>query len=86
MQARTNEPFKSVKLGGLIEKPSSADASSNLAVLGCYMLPSSVLDLLENTGVGVGVGGEIQLADALLKNEGLNAFKADAVTFDYGNK
>ena len=84
MQARTNGPFKSVKLGGLIEKPSSADASSNLAVLGCYMLPSSVLDLLENTGVGV--GGEIQLADALLKNEGLNAFRADAVTFDYGNK
>ena len=84
MQAPTDGPFKSVKLGGLIEKPSSADASSNLAVLRRYLLPSSVLDLLENTGVGV--GGEIQLTDALLKNEGLNAFKADAVTFGYGNK
>ena len=58
-----------------------------MAVLGRYILPNSVLDLLENTGVGI--GGEIQLTDALdelLKNEGLNAFEADAATFDCGNK
>ena len=84
---KTTEPFKSVKLRGLVEKPSPADAPSNLAVLGRYILPNSVLDLLENTGVGI--GGEIQLTDALdelLKNEGLNAFEADAATFDCGNK
>ena len=83
----TTEPFKSVKLRGLVEKPSPGDAPSNLAVLGRYVLPSSVLDLLENTGVGV--GGEIQLTDALhalLKSEGLNAFETDAATFDCGNK
>ena len=80
-------PFKSVKLKGLVEKPSPADAPSNLAVLGRYILPNSVLDLLENTGVGI--GGEIQLTDALdelLKSEGLNAFETDAATFDCGNK
>jgi len=80
-------PFKSVKLRGLVEKPSPADAPSNLAVLGRYILPNSVLDLLENTGVGI--GGEIQLTDALdelLKSEGLNAFETDAATFDCGNK
>ena len=84
---KTTEPFKSVKLKGLVEKPSPADAPSNLAVLGRYILPNSVLDLLENTGVGI--GGEIQLTDALdelLKSEGLNAFETDAATFDCGNK
>jgi len=84
---KTIEPFKSVKLKGLVEKPSPADAPSNLAVLGRYILPNSVLDLLENTGVGI--GGEIQLTDALdelLKSEGLNAFETDAETFDCGNK
>ena len=83
----STEPFKSVKLKGLVEKPTPGDAPSNLAVLGRYILPNSVLDLLENTGVGV--GGEIQLTDALdelLKSEGLNAFETDAVTFDCGNK
>jgi len=81
------EPFKSVALRGLVEKPLPGDAPSNLAVLGRYVLPSSVLDLLENTDVGV--GGEIQLTDALhtlLKSGGLNAFETDAATFDCGNK
>ena len=83
----TTESFKSVKLKGLVEKPSPADAPSKLAVLGRYVLPNSILDLLENTGVGI--GGEIQLTDAmdgLLKREGLNAFETDAATFDCGNK
>jgi UTP--glucose-1-phosphate uridylyltransferase len=79
--------FESIKLMGLIEKPSLENAPSNLAVLGRYILPFKVLDLLENTEVGI--GGEIQLTDALdalLKFEGLNAFKTDAAIFDCGNK
>jgi UTP--glucose-1-phosphate uridylyltransferase len=62
-------------------------ASSNLAVLGRYILPSKVLDLLETTVAGV--GGEIQLTDALdelLKLDGLNALETDAGVFDCGNK
>ena len=42
--------------------------------------------LLESTGAGV--GGEIQLTDALdelLKLDGLNAFETDAGIFDCGN-
>ena len=53
------EPFKSVALKGLVEKPSPDHAPSNLAVLGRYVLPSKVLELLEDTAAGV--GGEIQL-------------------------
>jgi UTP--glucose-1-phosphate uridylyltransferase len=79
--------FKSVALKGLVEKPSPKDAPSSLAVLGRYILPSNVLDLLEVTVAGV--GGEIQLTDApdaLLKLDGLNAFETDAEIYDCGNK
>jgi len=82
-----SEPFKILALKGLVEKPSPKDAPSNLAVLGRYILPSKVLDLLEITVAGI--GGEIQLTDALdelLKLEGLNAFETDADIFDCGNK
>ena len=81
------EPFKSVALKGLVEKPSPDHAPSNLAVLGRYVLPSKVLELLEDTGAGV--GGEIQLTDALdalLDTGGLNAFETDAEIHDCGNK
>ena len=81
------EPFKSVALKGLVEKPSPDQAPSNLAVLGRYVLPSKTLDLLENTVAGV--GGEIQLTDALVKlldTDGLNALETDAEIHDCGNK
>ena len=74
-----SEPFKSLALKGLVEKPSPTDTPSNLAVLGRYILPSKVLNLLATT-VAV-VDGEIQLTDALdelLKFDGLNAFETDA--------
>ena len=82
-----SEAFDSVTLKGLVEKPSSDEAPSNLAVLGRYILPPKVLDLLENTKPGV--GGEIQLTDALdelLKTDGLNSFETDAGIHDCGNK
>jgi len=87
VDGEASEPFKSIPLKGLVEKPSPADAPSNLAVLGRYILPSKVLDLLETTSAGV--GGEIQLTDALdelLKRDGLNAFETDADIYDCGNK
>jgi UTP--glucose-1-phosphate uridylyltransferase len=80
-------PFSSMKINKLVEKPSFKDAPSDLAVLGRYILPPTVLEFLENTQIGV--GGEIQLTDALdalLKIDNLNAFLTDALTFDCGNK
>jgi len=82
-----SQPFKSIELQGLVEKPSPEHAPSNLAALCQYILPYKVLDLLEATIAGV--GGEIQLTDALdelLKFDGLNAFETDAGIFDCGNK
>lgn len=87
MGGETVLPFKSVQLKGLVEKPSQKDAPSDLAVIGRYILPPLILKLLEQTTAGI--GGEIQLTDALdglIKVDGLNAFETDAVTFDCGNK
>jgi UTP--glucose-1-phosphate uridylyltransferase len=81
------EPFSSVELRALVEKPSAEDAPSNLAVLGRYILPAKILELIAETGEGV--GGEIQLTDALdmlIETDGLNAFETDAATYDCGNK
>jgi UTP--glucose-1-phosphate uridylyltransferase len=87
LDGAASAPFKSIPLKGLVEKPSPKKAPSNLAVLGRYILPFKVLDLLETTIAGV--GGEIQLTDALdelLKCDWLNAFETDAGIFDCGNK
>jgi UTP--glucose-1-phosphate uridylyltransferase len=52
-----------VKVTGLVEKPAPEEAPSNLAVLGRYILPSSVFEAINNTKPGS--GGEIQLTDAM---------------------
>ncbi|WP_051442284.1 UTP--glucose-1-phosphate uridylyltransferase GalU [Arthrobacter sp. H14] len=52
-----------VRINELVEKPAPADAPSNLAVIGRYVLHQSVFGVLEKTGPGR--GGEIQLTDAL---------------------
>jgi len=46
-----------------VEKPSSREAPSDLAILGRYVLTPAIFDHLERTGQGV--GGEIQLTDGL---------------------
>jgi len=52
-----------VRVTGLVEKPDAADAPSNLAIIGRYVLNPAVFEVLERTGPGR--GGEIQLTDAL---------------------
>jgi UTP--glucose-1-phosphate uridylyltransferase len=52
-----------VKINGLVEKPSAAEAPSNLAIIGRYVLKPEIFDVLEQTAPGK--GGEIQLTDAL---------------------
>ncbi|TME21992.1 MAG: UTP--glucose-1-phosphate uridylyltransferase GalU [Chloroflexi bacterium] len=47
----------------MVEKPEPSKAPSNLAILGRYLLKPSIFGILETTHEGV--GGEIQLTDAL---------------------
>jgi UTP--glucose-1-phosphate uridylyltransferase len=87
LEKETSIPFMSNPIRGLIEKPSSNEAPSNLAVLGRYILPSNVLKFLSATKPGL--GDEIQLTDALgllLTSDGLNAYETDADIYDCGSK
>nr|AHF25554.1 UTP-glucose-1-phosphate uridylyltransferase [uncultured bacterium Contigcl_10-cl] len=52
-----------VKVVDLVEKPAAADAPSNLAIIGRYVLKPEIFEVLEETAPGK--GGEIQLTDAL---------------------
>jgi UTP--glucose-1-phosphate uridylyltransferase len=54
-----------VKVTGLVEKPDPADAPSNYAIIGRYVLDPAVFEILRKTEPGR--GGEIQLTDALQK-------------------
>jgi len=47
----------------MVEKPDAEKAPSNLAILGRYILKPSIFGILETTHEGV--GGEIQLTDAI---------------------
>ena len=58
----TDDP-QVVKISGMVEKPKREDAPSNLAIIGRYVLPAAIFDVLEHTQPGK--GGEIQLTDAL---------------------
>jgi UTP--glucose-1-phosphate uridylyltransferase len=52
-----------VQVRGIVEKPAPEDAPSNLAVMGRYVFTPEIFDALEQ--VRPGVGGEIQLTDAI---------------------
>ncbi|MEU6844497.1 UTP--glucose-1-phosphate uridylyltransferase GalU [Streptomyces sp. NPDC046716] len=54
-----------VQVTDLVEKPDPADAPSNYAVIGRYVLDPNIFDILRKTEPGR--GGEIQLTDALQK-------------------
>jgi UTP--glucose-1-phosphate uridylyltransferase len=74
-------------VNGIVEKPKPADAPSNLAVVGRYILSPRIFDLIEQTASGT--GGEIQLTDAialLLAEEKVFAYQFDGVRYDCGSK
>ncbi|MGD0907407.1 MAG: UTP--glucose-1-phosphate uridylyltransferase GalU [Candidatus Acidiferrales bacterium] len=76
-----------MKIRDLVEKPNPADAPSNLAVTGRYVLPPEVFDCLERTTPGR--GGEIQLTDGLrllAKESGLLAYVYEGKSYDAGDK
>ena len=54
-----------VLVKGMVEKPKAGEAPSNLAVIGRYILSPKVMRNLDK--VKPGVGGEIQLTDAIAK-------------------
>jgi len=76
-----------VRVTGLVEKPPAAEAPSNLAIMGRYVLTPEIFDCIDR--VEPGRGGEIQLTDAmslLLEREPLYGFTFTDGRYDTGNK
>jgi len=72
---------------GLIEKPPKNESPSNLAIMGRYILTPKIFDFLEREEVGV--GGEIQLTDAihrLSEIERVYACQFQGTRYDVGDK
>ena len=75
------------RIHSIVEKPKPAEAPSNLAVIGRYVLTPRVFELL--AAVTPGAGGEIQLTDAisaLLAHERVLAVRLPGRRYDCGSK
>jgi UTP--glucose-1-phosphate uridylyltransferase len=71
----------------IVEKPKPANAPSNLAVVGRYVLTPRIFDHLQT--IGAGAGGEIQLTDGiarLMQDEAVYAYRFSGKRYDCGNK
>ncbi|OTG88647.1 UTP--glucose-1-phosphate uridylyltransferase GalU [Acinetobacter sp. ANC 3813] len=81
------EEGKSIVMQGIVEKPPVGTAPSNLSVVGRYVLPAKIMQLLEQTPKGA--GNEIQLTDAiamLQQTDQVEAYRMKGQTFDCGSK
>lgn len=76
-----------VKVGSLVEKPAPALAPSEIAVMGRYIIEPEIFEILANTVPGI--GGEIQLTDALkvlAQRRDVYAHAFDGKRYDVGDK
>lgn len=85
--ASTPAEGQSIQMQGIVEKPVVGTAPSNLSVVGRYILPAKIMQLLEQTPKGA--GNEIQLTDAiamLQQTDTVEAYRMKGQTFDCGSK
>ena len=85
--AQTPDEGESIVMQGIVEKPAVGTAPSNLSVVGRYVLPAEIMQLLEQTPRGA--GNEIQLTDAIAKlqeTQKVEAYRMKGQTFDCGSK
>ena len=71
------------KVDNLVEKPKLEDAPSNLGITGRYILTPDIFDQLDE--IDAGVGGEIQLTDAINNQENVYATTFEGTIYDIGN-
>lgn len=75
------------KVADMIEKPTTQEAPSRLAVLGRYIIEPEIFDILEQTAPGR--GGEIQLTDGLRQlamTRNVYAYHFEGRRYDVGDK
>lgn len=78
---------KVYEINNLVEKPKQADAPSNLAIIGRYVLTPKIFEMLDQTPRGT--GGEIQLTDGmrqLLSKEKIYGLRFEGKRHDAGDK
>jgi len=74
------------RVNSMVEKPSLAEAPTNLAIIGRYILTPEIFDVLENTSPDK--NGEIQITDALMtlaKQGKVIAYKFQGTRYDCGS-
>ena len=72
------------KISELVEKPPMDKAPSNLAIMDRYVLTPDIFDKISETEPGV--GGEIQLTDALQKLDSIYGVTFQGKTYDTANR
>ena len=72
------------KINELVEKPPREKAPSNLAIMGRYVLTQDIFDKIDEAETGV--GGEIQLTDALQRLDSIYGVAFEGKTYDIGNR
>lgn len=75
------------RVDDMVEKPSVTSAPSNLAIIGRYILPPEIFDILERTPPDD--KGEIQLTNGLkqlLRAPGVYGYQFEGKRFDAGDK
>ncbi len=83
----TKEEDGVFRITGLVEKPDTESAPSDLAIIGRYILTPDIFDILAKSKPGK--GGEIQLTDAigkLLKKRAVYGFLFKGKRYDAGDK
>ncbi|ARK32203.1 UTP--glucose-1-phosphate uridylyltransferase GalU [Halalkalibacter krulwichiae] len=78
---------KTLSIESLVEKPKLADAPSNYAIMGRYVLRPEIFSILKN--LAPGAGNEIQLTDAinvLNDSQAVLAYHFDGKRYDVGDK
>lgn len=76
-----------VRITGMVEKPAPENAPSNLAIIGRYILPPEIFQILEETRSDV--GGEIQLTSGLatlLERRPIDGYLFEGKRYDAGDK
>jgi UTP--glucose-1-phosphate uridylyltransferase len=71
------------KIEDMVEKPSISQAPSNLAITGRYILVPEIFDYIKE--VEPGVGGEIQLTDAMKSLDESYGYVFEGKIYDIGN-
>lgn len=76
-----------IEMSGMVEKPATKDAPSNLKITGRYILQPEIMDILKTQAAGT--GGEIQLTDAmatLMGEQSFHAYEYEGQDYDCGSK